>query len=282
MSGLVLGCTRVGDSDSDARRAAGEPTATYARRIFFVGGAEATPTIILFDHSVLAGATEEERNAGLWRATETGWQSLLDLRWSGTPIREPWRLVPHGPLRIMVDDAGEVEALQGRGLTDDFLLARVANLGEWSRDDPALYRIDLGEWRLGADSIPGLLIDVHPGTNGIDSGQASTELVLTDGAEFRLIATMPAPTEASESGELWLQLNERQETMAGVLVGRDTLPDTETWRIYIRSGELHGEFLLLGAPLLLDGGAAIQALRGWIEVRGERRAIFGAMRRVAA
>lgn len=283
MAGLITGCTRGDDPESNGRRAAGGPTASYARRMIFIGGAESAPTIVVFDHSVQAGAAEEERSAGLWRSAEGGWQSLLDLRWSNAPIREPWRLVPYGPFRIMVDDAGEVEALRGRGAAGDFMLARIGALGEWNRDDPILYRIDLGEWSFGPDSIAGLLVDIHPGTSPAESAAAPAELILTDGAEFRLVATADALTETAPPGELWLQRGGRTEILGPMTVARDTLPDSAGWRIDARDGELQGELLPQGAPLMLGGPerTALLALRGWIEFRGERLEVFGIMRRAA-
>jgi hypothetical protein len=302
VTGLLIGCGGGADQDPNARGAAGEPETVYARRMIFVGGDKAAPAIVVFDHSALAGAATVERSAGVWRTTTEGWQSLLDLRWSDTPIREPWRLVPHGPFRIMVDDAGEVEALRGRGVFGSFHLARVGSLGEWSRDEPALYRINLGEWLLGSDSVAGLLVDIHPGANSADSASppAPAELILTDGANFRLVVNAAALPELNSSGagELWLQRAERTETMAGVSVSRDTVPNVEGWLINARGGELHGELKPLGSPLRLEGGARsasngmpapvvvevviVQALQGWIVVRGDRREVFGIMRRAPA
>jgi hypothetical protein len=314
MAGLITACGRGDAPEANTRGAAGGPSATYARRMVFVGGGEAAPAIVVFEHSALAGPAAVERNAGIWRKLGDDWTPLLDLRWIDLPIREPWRLVPHGPFRIMVNDAGEVEAIRGRGEAGGFLLTRLGHFGEWSQDDPPLYRINHGEWSQGSDTIAGLLVDIHPGASPADApaSPALMELVLTDGAEFHFVASVPAGTPSATAGGIWLQRGERLETMEGVLAIRDTIPGELSWRIEARGGELYGELRPTGAPLALsddgtttlrpatntrqalstkasgiDGGEGsrpaesvmVRAVAGWIEVRGDRRPVFGIFRR---
>jgi hypothetical protein len=288
MAGMLAACSRGGDPAADARRAAGEPTASYARRMIFVGGTGAAPQIVVFDHLALASEAAVERSASFWRSAEEAWQPLLDLKWSDEPIREPWRLVPHGPFRIMVDDAGEVEELRGRGALESFTLARVGSLGEWNPEDPVLYRINLGEWTVGSDSVAGILVDIHPGAAPAEGAPAPTELVLTDGAEFRLVATMGTVAESNPPGELWLQRGGRTESLTPAAVVRDSVVGSDIWHVNGRGGELHGELRPLAPTLLREGGTrlggrtTLLALQGWVEFRGERRNVFGVMRRAAS
>jgi hypothetical protein len=285
--------------------------------MIFVGGREATPAIVVFDHMVLSGPTAVERSAAFWHSGAESWQPLLDLQWTDLPIREPWRLIPHGSFRILVDDTGEVEALHGEGEQGAFYLSAVGRLGGWSPDEPPHYQLHLGEWNLAGDSVAGLLVDIQPSARAAHAAPepVPTELFLTDGAQFHLIASLPAGAPPSAPGELWLQRGERTETMEGVLLAKDTLPDVVAWRIDARSGELQGEIQGLGAPLELgrgelpshgaalgdngadgsagpegDGGlnsraresATLQTVRGWIQIRGERKTIFGVLRRAPA
>lgn len=321
--GTVAACDRGAGPEADSRRAAeGAPTAAYARRMIFVGGREAAPAIVIFDHLALAGPTAVERRVGFWRTTAEGWSPLLDLKWSDEPIREPWRLVPHGAFRFLVDDAGEVEALIGRGELDPFQLMASGRIGEWSPDEPPQFRINRGAWAIGKDTIAGLLVDIQPGVASGEGATGLSELVLTNGAEFHLVARLPM----TNPGELWLQRGERMETMAGVELARAAESDTSAptvWHIGAAHGEIMGELQPAGAALELryepvaggtpattpgtpegtrartpNGGGALdsvalpanqppspanlQIVKGWIEVRGDRRQVFGIMRRAPA
>lgn len=320
--GTVAACGPEASPDADSRRGpGGAPTAAYTRRMIFVGGREAAPAIVAFDHLALAGPTAVERRVGFWHTTGEGWNQLLGVDWSDDPIREPWRLIPHGPFRFLVGDAGEVEALIGRGEAEGFQLAPVGRIGEWSPDEPPQFRIHRGEWALGKDTIGGLLVDILPGIETGGGATALSELVLTDGAEFYLVARLPA----AHPGELWLQRGERSETMAGVELARAAVTDSTAsaaWRIGASHGEIVGELQPAGALLELrydrgaggeppttgtmagtrapapSGGratdgvsapgssmpdpASLQKVRGWIEIRGDRRPVFGVMRRAPA
>lgn len=311
MAGLLISCDLGSDPAENARPGVeNEPASAYTRRMLFVGGRAADPRIVVFDHGVLASPSATERSAGIWLAAgDEGWHPLVDLSWTDQPIREPWRPIPHGPLRIMVDDAGEVEALRGRSGLGTFRLAAMSRIGKWTPDDSPHFTIMTAEWSLEADSVAGVLVDILPETSGLpippatpsatQAGQpsaladadtaADVELVLTDGGEFRLVVSVPAALP----GQLWIQRAERMEALDRVILARDSFPDEEGWRIDARGGELHGELRPLGATLELgrQGGeadqrarrpAAFQAMRGWIEIRGDRRNVVGIMRRAPA
>lgn len=305
MAGIFISCDRGADpTPGDRQGDDTTPATAYARRMLFVGGRRAEPTIVVFDHGVLASATAAERTAGLWLLAGDNWRPLMDLTWSDQPIRDPWRPVPHGSFRIMVDDAGEIYALRARTDSGTVRLATLNPIVEWVPDEPRRFSVMTAEWSLEADTVTGFVVDILPGpgsprpaaTPGMaaENGQTSAlvsdqpervELVLTDGGEFRLVANIPA----SVPGQLWVQRGERIESLDRVEFIRDSFPDEEGWRIDARGGELHGEFRPLGERLDLRGSvgtapgprekAEFQAIRGWIETRGDRRSVVGIMRR---
>lgn len=317
--GVITACDRGNGPDTDSRQTAeSAPTVAYTRRMIFVGGRVADPAIVVFDHLALAGPTAVERRAGFWRATGEDWEPLLDLKWADDPIREPWRLVPHGPFRFLVDDAGEVEALLIRGDTKRFRLAPLGRIGTWNPDDLPFVRFQLGELVIDADSSTGLLVDLQPGAATEENDSALSELVLTDGADLHLVVRSPD----DRTGELWLQRAERSETMTGIVLTPTDSAGIESWRIDSMLSEIAGQLNPAGSPLELryetnlgglvaaaedaetdsrtpgtfraadsatlpaaestPGPALIQVVRGWIEVRGERRTVFGVMRRAPA
>jgi hypothetical protein len=63
------------------------------------------------------GGVLSERFAWVQRAG--AWESLLRESTAGPPSRTPWRILPEGPLRLVVGQGDVVEALLFRGGTAD-------------------------------------------------------------------------------------------------------------------------------------------------------------------
>lgn len=288
MMGILAACGNGADEAATLppERVESEAKA-FQRRIFFVTEDEERLDLLAFEHTVLARETEVERGATLWHLGEEGWKSLIELAWEDQPIREPWRIVPHGPLRIIVDDTGELLALRLRTPHGNGRLSATTIVDEWTPNSLESLSVQEGEWVIGTDTARGLLVDIIP--KGSPSGSTSTdltELVLSSGAEFRLTAILPS----GESGQIWVQrLTLAPETFDGVgtFVGAGT--GSAPWHLDARGGELRGELSPLGEdlelvlePLFSDstsGGVIYQPVSGWIEVRGDRRSVIGLLRR---
>lgn len=309
MLGLLAACGREAGQDAGSRHAAeAGPTTAYTRRMIFVGGTDSTPAIIAFEHLVLANPAAVERRAAFWRATGEGWEPLLDQRWSDEPIREPWRLIPQGPFRFRVDDAGDLEALIIRDGEERLELSPLGRLGLWSPEESPFFRIQLGELKVGADSTTGVLLDLQPGAENEESGASVMELVLTDGTAIDLVAR----STDGRPADLWLRRHGRSETMAGIEIARTDSAGVERWDLISPLGEVIGRLEAVGAPLELrydefveevqshrpqtrmgargpgedamavkemPTSTTLQMVRGSIDLRGDRGSVFGVMRR---
>jgi hypothetical protein len=292
LTGFALACNRSDPPQVKAERPRADAegaVVAYARRFLFLSGREAAPGAVVLNFETLSAPLAIKRQAGAWRARDGKWEGLLDLAWSEEPIREPWRLVPHGPLRLIADERGEVEALLSRAEKGAFRLAPALLLGEWSLDDAAQYRVRRAELRLGSGQpLAGVLFDAQSGAPGARGTGPSTELFLTDGGELHLILNAPD----SASGQLWIRDGERAEVREGVALARDSTRANGPIRIEAAGGGLKGEFTLPGEVLALPrpraageedaSPGALHLVRGWIELGGKRRTLFGVLRRGAA
>lgn len=292
LTGLTLACNRSDPPQVKAERPRADAkgaVVAYARRFLFLSGREAAPGAVVLNFETLSAPAAIKRQAGAWRARDGKWEGLLDLAWSEEPIREPWRLVPHGPLRLIADERGEIEALLSRAEAGAFRLAPALLLGEWSSDDAAQYRVRRAELRLGnGRPLTGVLFDAQSGAPGTRSAAAPSELFLTDGGELNLILN----ATDTAAGQLWIRDGERAEVRDGVTFGRDTTRPGSPYRIEAPGGELKGEVTELGevlaVPRLRAAGeddaepGVLHLVRGWIELGGKRRALFGVLRREAA
>lgn len=136
------------------------PTAAYDRRLIFLGPGAELPTAAVFDFAALSDSTHLHRGVRARLVDGVDWVSLMDAGWEMEPMREPWRLVPHGPLKVVVGDAGELDALLLRGDVDVRLETGPA-IDEYSPDAGTQLVIRQGRLRLGAEPVPGILLDAQ-------------------------------------------------------------------------------------------------------------------------
>ncbi len=73
------------------------------------------PTAAVFDFSTLADSSAAHRGQRVRLLEGRNWLPLLDVGWRSEPLREPWRIVPHGPLKLMVGEGGDLSGLVIRG-----------------------------------------------------------------------------------------------------------------------------------------------------------------------
>lgn len=280
--GLFSACDR--DTDPDAHAGATSPDANrpatvYGRRLLFLGGREAEPVALIFDYAALDAPSGAERGAGAWWLNDAAWDPLLDIAWTGTPIREPWRIVPHNPLRVIVDDNGEIEALASRATDQEFRLEPAGILGEWTPNHTAQYRVREGEIARGNQRFAGIVLDVQTGALEPDSPPPA-EAFLTDGTNTYLIISI-----ADSTASTWIQVDGRTETRDSVEISRTQSGTTTGWRIEHAGRALRGQLRAQGNALAITalegrraGTGEIEAVRGWVEVDGRRRQVFGIVR----
>ncbi|HUG41280.1 MAG TPA: hypothetical protein VMM12_12390 [Longimicrobiales bacterium] len=143
------------------------PTAAYDRRLVFLGPGEDLPTAAIFDFAALSDSTALRRGVRARIVDGVEWVALMDEGWEMEPMRDPWRLVPHGPLEVIVGDAGEMDALLFRGEVD-LRLEPGATIAEYSPDPGTQLVLRQARLRFGSEPVPGILLDaqlaraVHP------------------------------------------------------------------------------------------------------------------------
>ncbi|MBW3554376.1 MAG: hypothetical protein KY466_12735 [Gemmatimonadetes bacterium] len=136
------------------------PTAAYDRRLVFLGPGESLPTAVIFDFAALSDSAGLRRGIRARLLDGTEWLPLMDAGWEMEPMREPWRLIPHGPLKVVVGEAGELDALIHRG-DDEIRLESGSTIAEYSPDAGTQLVLRQGRLRLGGEPIPGILLDAQ-------------------------------------------------------------------------------------------------------------------------
>lgn len=138
------------------------PTAAYNRRLLFLGSGTDLPTAAVFDFVALSDSAGIRRGARARVVVDTAWRVLMDDGWEMDAMREPWRLVPHGPLKMVVGEGGDLGALVVRD-TSITRLELGPTIAEHSPDVGT--QLVLRNARLGLDgaAVDGVLLDAQLG-----------------------------------------------------------------------------------------------------------------------
>lgn len=190
-----------------------------------------------------------EREARGWLARSGTWERFYTERWSGPATRSPSRLLPHGSMRLLVGDAGDVEGILFQEEQRQLEVALGGVLMEWVAPwgqtlrlvDAALYILD--------QRVPGMVLDLSR-AYGADETRPGDWAFLTSGDSLQVVLAAP-PQGRSRAGppyqgwarmELqdlrWPQLIvDWAETRAFPAARRDV---PVSWTVASPSGDLEG------------------------------------------
>ncbi|HEX7091580.1 MAG TPA: hypothetical protein VF192_15675 [Longimicrobiales bacterium] len=295
---------------------AARPPAAYERRMLFLAGPETRPVVALFDFATLHGGAGLRRAARAWVGRRDGWDSIFVATWDSEPVRVPWLLVPHRAFRLLVGDDGEIEALVYRG-DPELRLVPAPHFASWSRGRGAQLLLRSAQLVQNGTSTPGVVLDVQlgrelprawaadrvaasgpaDGTPSADGALAPPtappdpdsatydEVYVTDGEELHVVVT-----SAPATGDLlWIVAGPEERIVEGLRLEAGAARGGRTgatWRIAAPDAALQGELRAVGSPLEVAAGdgvtpapIALFVVRGWVELRGVRRPVYGLLRR---
>lgn len=148
-------------ADPSALAALPDTGRVYERSLVFVGTGSDSVFVVPWLWSVRTGGTQVQRHARGWLLRGEVWDPFFDERWATPPFREPWRPVPHGPLRLLVGAGGALEQIshQSTGRTLDVTLE--SSLAEWTGRQGESFRFLEGGLVLAERRVPGLVLDLN-------------------------------------------------------------------------------------------------------------------------
>jgi hypothetical protein len=285
------------------------PTAAYNRRLVFLGPGAQLPTTAVFDFVALSDSIGLRRGVRARVVNGVRWRTLIDEGWAMAPMREPWRLVPHGPIKITVTETGDLGALIHRdSVTTRLFLG--ATIAEHSPDVSTQLVLRSARLAVDDESVPGVLLDTQLGRSvnpqlvqraRVDTaGGAETvpptpigrpgaeALLLNNGGFYVVLASASGGSLAwiRNAGRDDVRSDARLEPTAWTQDEATGVQVPSAWRIVSSNGDLSGELTTEStAPITLADVQDLQALSyvlvtGWVEDRSVRRDVFGLVRHV--
>lgn len=299
------------DTGTQPRRDFG-PIAAYDRRLVFVGPGADLPTVALFDFTALSDSAAVRRGVRARITSGDEWIPLADLGWEMGPMRDPWRIIPRGELKMVVSGAGELSAIAFRG-DPPVRLEPGPLIAESSPDAGTQLVLRQATLTVRDDVIRGILLDAQLGRAAnraaIRQSTAAAESADTAESAFPVTPTARAGAEAflvnnggyytvfsTSAGDdiAWVSHAGRESLRRGVVLDPIAWsPATEddgpqlprAWRLRGPAGGMSGELTAESADLARLGVGDLTALgyilvSGWIEDGAVRRDVYGLVRHV--
>jgi hypothetical protein len=251
---------------------------TYERHIVFLTtGADST---ILVPWSFLARTLPEgtQREVRGWLARSETWDAFVEERWDGPPTRVPWRILPRGPVRLVVGlgDALERIIFQEGGRNLDVVLEGLR--AEWSGQRGQRYRLHDATLILSDRTLEGVLLDMTRAWSDAD-GPPGDWGIAVSGDSLQVVMESRPKSPGAEGGDYaaWARVAFSDRQWQGLRLlwterrafepARRDVP--VSWEVQSTDGDLGGSFSTL-APYLeaLEGEGPVLPVEGLFQVAG--------------
>lgn len=152
-----------------------------------------------------------DRQARGFLARGSTWENFYDQSWETPPSRAPWRVIPHGSLRLVVGDADAVESvIFSEGPRQLELELSGGPLMEWTGTRGQIYRLLEGAAYLSDQRVGGLILDMTR-VHGAEEAAQGDWAFLTSGDSLQVVLENPtaAPAGTQGASRAWARLDFR-------------------------------------------------------------------------
>jgi hypothetical protein len=159
-----------------------------------------------------------DRHARGSLARGTAWEAFYDASWTTPPTRVPWRIIPHGNLRLMVGEGDAIEQiLFSEGPRQLELELSGDPLIEWTGVQGQTYRLIDAAIYISDRRVGGMALDmarVH-GSDGSDEADEADEgdwAFLVSGDSLQVVLESPSAADPGAPGACrgWARLDFRE------------------------------------------------------------------------
>ena len=231
---------------------------SYERHIVFLTFQGDSTLLVPLSFTARTRPDGVEREVRGWLARSDTWDPFLSEQWEGGPNAAPWRLLPHGPVRLVVGlgDALETVIFQAGARNLEVNLGEL--LVEWAGQRAQTYRVHEGTIILSDQTVDGHLLDmsrawaegdVPPGDWGI----------LLSGDTLQVVFEDLAPESNPDGGDfsIWARVEFIRRQWQGVNLTWSEVRAFEparrdvpmSWEIQSPEGDLTGSLTTI-APFL--------------------------------
>lgn len=202
---LAMACGDVPRTDSGNLTSEGvgvdtadvAPRRSYERSVVFVSTIGDSLLMVpwVVEATTVPGGVA--RTARGWLGRNGSWEPFMRTAWTSPPNREPWRILPSGPFRILVGEGDRLDRIFFEEGSRRLELSLGEAVAEWTGNRGGSFNVLEGGLVLGDRSIPGRILDASQGIRLVE-GSLGDWLYLLSGDS--VIVVIQAPRYQEEGG----------------------------------------------------------------------------------
>lgn len=198
---LIAACGGDGGSTAGAESdpgAADSPSATrraFERTLVFATSSPSSRLMVpwILEASTRPGGVDRLHRG--WLVSDQEWEAFYREGWEVGPLREPWRVLPRGPFRILVGEGDRLDRVVYEDAGRSLQLTLDEPLAEWTDSRGGSFSVLRGGLILGDRRISGRVLDVSGGVR-LPEPALGDWLFLTSENGWSLV--VEAPLDAGE------------------------------------------------------------------------------------
>lgn len=133
---------------------------SYERHIVFLTARGDSTLVVPWSFFARTKPGGVDRSVRGWLARSGTWDPFVREEWESPPTRVPWRILPHGPARIMVGSGDAIERIFFEEGPRRLEVALGDLLVEWTGQRAQIFRIHEGTTLLSSGEVPGFVLDL--------------------------------------------------------------------------------------------------------------------------
>jgi len=299
---LVASCTGGGELPQDT---GGKETSqavadrnfqgrSYERHIVFLTTRGDSSLVVPWSFSARTRPGGVDRRVEGWLARSGTWDPFFSEAWEGPQSRVPWRILPRGPIRMIVGQRDALERLFFEEGPKRLEVVLEDLLVEWTGPRAQTFRIHEGAAVLASGRVPGVVLDLARARTWEDPAPGDWAF-LVSGDTLQMVMEDQAGASGPQGGEysVWARVGFSQEQWQGIQLAWSETRAFEparrdipmAWEIRSRTVAMEGNLTAV-APFLETGEGegpvlpveALYQVSGTLSLNGREYPVQGLIR----
>lgn len=185
------------------------PRRSYERSVVFISTTGDSLLLVpwVVEATTVPGGVA--RTARGWLGRSGTWEPFLRTAWTSPPNREPWRILPNGPFRILVGESDRLDRVFYEGGSRRLEVSLDETLAEWTGNRGGSFNVLEGGLVLGDRRVPGRVLDVTQGIR-VSEGSMGDWLYLLSGDSVAVVVQAALHQEGAMSYQGWARVRDQE------------------------------------------------------------------------